>query len=559
MTLEEIIRKHALKNAVDYGKANAGAVAGKVIGELPDAKKDMKDTMQAIHKTITEISRLSRSEIEKELTHYSFVEKKQVEKKLALPNAMDGKVVTRFPPEPSGYPHIGHAKAAFIDSEAAREYGGTFIVRFDDTNPEKESQEFVDAIRMGLKWLGISWMAESYTSDHMAGIYTLAQKLLEKEKAYVCTCDQDTISRLRTEEKACACHALAEVRHSQRWQDMLSGKLSQGQAILRFKGDLHSLNSVMRDPTLARIIIAPHYRQGSQYRVWPSYDLAVVAMDQIEGITHPMRTKEYELRNELYYALCDALGFERPTLISFARLEIKNAPISKRLLKPLVEGGKVDGWSDPRLPTLAALERRGMLPEAIQRFVLRFGISKSESEPDWKILLSENRKLLDPVAPHYFFVPGPVRLFAGHKGEVSYALKGVQRKVHIDGYLYIPQADFGALKKDELFALKDLAFCKWIGKTPNGETLIEIRQAEIPEKKIQWVSAVEAVPCQVLKPGDLLGPDGKFNPASMEIIDGYCEKACLQLKEGDTIQFERFGFCRLDKKTKDKLFFVFSC
>ncbi len=553
--LTSIIRKHALKNALDFSKASAGSVVGKVIAEMPDCKKDMKTTMQKINEIVTEVNIMPKDKIESELKNYSFVEKPKEEKKgFEIPNAEMGKVITRFPPEPSGYPHIGHAKAAFLDYEIAKQFNGKFILRFDDTNPEKEEQNFVEAIKEGLTWLGIKWDAETYTSDNIENIYSHCTGLIARGNAYVCTCKQEQISELRASMKDCSCRNKSINEQEQTWDAMIKGKVKEGQAILRFKGDVKSLNTVMRDPTLARIINKKHYRHAAKYKVWPSYDLAVVIMDALESITHPMRTKEYELRDELYYALCDALGFKRPNLIGFSRLEIKNAPISKRLLKPLVEEGKVDGWDDPRLPTLAGLKRRGVLPEAIRNFVLSFGLSKVESEPTWERLLVENRKLLDSIAKHYFFVPDPVELAIDLKSEdVEYKIRGQERKVKINGNIYIPKTDFKSLTKDEVFALKDLAFVKLEGKA-----LKRIEQNEIPEKKIQWVSAADNIKCEVWIPHDLL-ENGEYNKKSLEVVKGYCESACAHIKEGETTQFERFGFCRLDKKEKDKLVFVYSC
>lgn len=553
-SLDEIIRKHALKNALDYGKANLGAVVGKVVAEFPDAKKDMKATMKKINQVVAEVNKKSKKDLENELKKYTFEKKKKEEKKLELPKAETGKVITRFPPEPSGYPHIGHAKAAFLDFETAKIYKGKFILRFEDTNPEKESQEYADAIKAGLNWLGIKWDKESYTSDSLPKIYEYAEKLIEQKNAYVCTCSQEEISKCRTAMKPCPCRELSSKENTQRWQDMLNGKYKEGKAILRFKGDLKSLNTVMRDPSLARIILAEHYKQGKKYKVWPGYDLAVVVMDHLEGITHPMRTKEYELRDELYYTLCDAWGFSRPTLVEFARLEIKNAPISKRLLTPLVQEKKVQGWDDPRLPTLAGLRRRGVLPEAIKRFVLRFGISKVESEPNWQLLLVENRKMVDPIAPHFFFIPNPQKIPVNLKGKFKFKLRNQPHEANLDGVVYISKNDLENIKKNEIFALKDLAFVKY-----DGKKLEKIDQNEIPEKKFQWVSTTEAIPCEVLKPGDLLDDRDNYNPKSLETIKGYCEKVCLQLNEGDIIQFERFGFCRLDKKSDKKLIFIYTC
>ena len=552
--IEEVIRKHALKNAVDFGKANAGSVVGKVIGEFPDAKKDMKTTMAKINEAINNINNLSREAIESELKNYSFTEKPKDEKKgLTLPNAEQGKVVTRFPPEPSGYPHIGHAKAVFIDYESAIQYGGKMILRFDDTNPEKEKQEYVDAIKEGLVWLGIMWEKETYTSDNMERIYSSAEKLISKGKAYVCTCKQEEISKSRAEMKSCACRELPIEKIFERWELMLAGKYKVGRAILRFKGDPASLNTVMRDPTLARLINITHYRQGKKYVVWPGYDLAVTVMDMIEGVTHPMRTKEYELRDELYDELCKVLEFKKPNLIDFSRLQIKNAPISKRLLTPLVKDKKVLGWDDPRLPTLAGLKRRGILPQAIKNFVLSFGLSKVESEPGWEALLVENRKLLDPVSPHYFFVPDQVKLPVTIKGETEYKIKGITRKTNLKGKIYLSRSDVEKFAIGEIIAIKDLAFAKF-----DGKKLEKVEQVEIPEKKVQWVNPDDCISCEIIIPKDLFNGE-VFNPQSLELRKGYCESACASLNVGDVVQFERFGFCRLDKKTERKLTFIFTC
>jgi glutamyl-tRNA synthetase len=554
--LDAIISKHVLKNAYDYGKASAGAVAGKVIAEFPDCKKDMKATMAKISKEIARVSKLSKKEIEKEMSEFEYIVKEEKEKNVELPGAEKGKVITRFPPEPSGYPHIGHAKAAWLDYEAARVYGGRMVLRFDDTNPEKESQEFVDAIKQGLEWLGIKWAKESYTSDHMKEIYKAAEKLIKDGKAYVSTAKQEQLSESRTGSKPLPERSLSPDEHLAQWKKMLEGEFKPGEALLLFKGDLESQNTVMRDPALARIIETPHFRQKDKYRVWPGYDLSVAVMDHLEGITHPMRSKEYELRDELYYALFDALGWKRPIMIPFARLAIKNAPISKRLLTPLVKEKKVMGWDDPRLPTLAGLKRRGMLPEAIKQFVLYFGLSKSESEPDWEALLAWNRKLLDPEAPHYFFVPEPVQLEVKGLGDKDIELslhpkKDLgRRSIKATSKLYIPKSDADALKEGETFRLKDLCNVKLLKKS-----LGELAPDGMVPKKIQWVGE-NRLECEVLVPKDLL-EKGEYNKNSLEHVKGYCEKSCADLKPGAIIQFERFGFCRLD--SRKPLRFIFCC
>lgn len=563
MELKDVIRKHALKNAYDYGKADVGSVTGKAINDSPDAKKDMKETMKLINSIVSEVNKMRKIEIEKEMENYTYEKKEEEKKALELPNAENVHVVTRFPPEPSGYPHIGHAKAAWLDYEAARVYNGRMILRFDDTNPEKETLEYVKAIKKGLEWLGIKWNKETYTSDNLSEIYNAVEKLVKNHKAYVCTCPQDVISEDRKNGVECMCRNIVPEERLTRWKDMLAGAYKPGEAIVRFMGDMKSQNTVMLDPTLARIITAEHFRQGERFRVWPSYDLAVVFMDNLEGISHPMRSKEYELRNELYYALFDALGYEKPTLVEFSRLAIKNAPLSKRLITPLVKEKKVLGWDDPRLPTLEGLKRRGILAEAIRNFVLSLGLSKSESEPDWELLLSENRKLLDPESEHYFFVRDPaplvvkklkkkVKIPMHPKKELGFREFEVTEKVYISG------SDAKDLKEGEVFRLKDLCNVKLLKKYEN-ELLGELVGDEMVPKKIQWVADEWKLKCTVIIPRDLLDEKGVYVPTSLEIAEGFCEKTVGRLKIDDIIQFERFGFCRFDKKGKEGYQFVLSC
>ncbi|MEM4336190.1 MAG: glutamate--tRNA ligase [Candidatus Anstonellales archaeon] len=564
MDVEEIIRKHAIKNAYDYGKANAGAVAGKVIADYPEAKNSMKEIMQKISKIVNEINKMKKEEIEKELAKYSFEKKEKKEKTITLPNAEEGKVVTRFPPEPNGYPHIGHAKAVFLDYESAKSYGGKMLLRFDDTNPKKEKQEYVDGIKESLKWLGVKWEKETYTSDYMPKLYEFAEKLISLGKAYVCLCGQDEIKENRKKMKECVHRKQSIQKNTELWKDMLSGKFEEGEAILRYKGNMQSENTVMRDPTIFRIIKGEHYRQKNKYFVWPSYDFEAPILDSIEGVTHAMRSKEYELREALYYSILDDLGLRKPILIHFARLSIKNAPISKRLLTPLVLEGKVSGWDDPRLPTLMGLKRRGIVPEAIRNFVLRFGIGKTESEPGWEILLAENRKLLDPVAKRFFFVKEPILLEVENSRPQTVLLKDHpdsekrSRVFNVAKEFYIQHDDAKNLEIGEKIRLKDLFNIEIVEKSKEKikARIIEIK--EMPQLKIQWLPKNEVVPCKVLVPGDLLTEHGKYNRESLRIDEGYCEKNAEELSIGNIIQFERYGFCRLDKK-EEEMEFIYSC
>ena len=562
MDLRETARKHALKNAFEYGKARPENVVGKVIAELPEVKKDMKAAMRIISEVIEEVNALPRDRIEAELSRYEFARKEEAPKRWELPGAEEGKVVTRFLPEPNGHMHIGHAKSAWLSAEFARQWNGKVILRFDDTNPEKEKAEYVDAIREAARWLGLRFARESFTSDMMPQFYQYAKKMIEKGDAYVCTCPREEIAKRRAAGEECRCRSNSAARNMELWNRMLSGEFDEGQAILRLKGDMKALNTVMRDPTLFRIVKTPHYRKGTQYCVWPTYDFEVSIADSLDGVTHALRSKEYELRDELYYEIVDRLGLRKPYIYDFSRLELKGTVLSKRFLAPLIERGLVMGWDDPRLPTIMGLKRRGILPEAIKRFVLSFGLSKVESEPNMDALLAENRRLLDPIAEHYFFVPQPVRVNVKNATNETVRLKKLHapnspfREIKTGSVFYIPKSDADALAIGETLRLKDLYNIKIVEKTRDGSIIAEyVGNESIEAKKIQWVGE-PYVEVSVAVLGDLLR-DGEFNPDSLKWDVGFAEPAVSKLPEGAIVQFERYGFCRLDSKKEMR--FILTC
>ncbi len=443
------------------------------------------------------------------------------------------------------------------------------MLRFDDTNPETERQEFVDAIKKDAGWLELKFGAkESYSSDYLPEFYGLCEKLFAMKKGFVCTCSQEQIASNREKKRECACRKRLVKENLSLWKQMLSGELKPGAAVVRFSGNMESDNTVMRGPTLFRIIEATHYRQGDKYRVWPTYDFEASVADSLSGVTHALRSKEYELRDELYYALLDALELRRPFVYDFSRLNIRGNVLSKRLIKPLVEGGKLQGWDDPRLMTVGGLRRRGILPQAIKNFVLSFGLSKVESSPSEEKLLSENRKLLDPVSERRFFVHSTVELLvekhppkvksasvANHPTDKS---RG-RREILAGGKYFVSGDDAEQLKQGEVFRLKDLYNVKLVKKSAN-KLVGEYAGEEIVEsKKIQWVPAEEKMDCILLVAGKLFDEEKKFVENSLLERKGFCEKSCEKLSVGMIVQFERVGFCRLDSKKGNKLVFVLSC
>ncbi len=600
MELEELIEKYALKNAFDFGKANEKAVAGRVLGESAEAKKDIAATMKLVAGIVKEVNALGKKEIEKLLGKYDFGDPKPDARTpnpdlraIVLPEVKEGEiVVTRFPPEPNGHLHIGHAKALFLNYEAANAYSGKLLIRFDDTNPEKESQEYVESITRDIKWLGIEHSAPTFTSDSMEKIYAYGEKLIRSGNAYACTCPQEEMKGNRMKKIGCACRERGAAGNLALFTEMKT-TLAPGKAVIRFRGGMASENTVMRDPTLFRIIDSPHYRQGRKYRAWPNYDFVAPVMDALEGVTHAMRSKEYELRDELYACMQEALGLRNVKIVGFSRLGIEGVPVSKREIKKLIDEKKVDGWDDPRLVTIAALRRRGIRPEAIREFVLSFGLSKVESTPKLEKLLALNRKIIDPVAKRYFFArenkmlkvkgakPEAVSLKAHPSGNLG------MRKLEATGEYYIDENDFEALKIGDAARLKDFCAVRVSGKDEkNGIIVAEriednARPEDLKTNKedrktlghqdlktsapsdarqdfriIQWVPKDSAVKCEVMVASELFDGD-KFNEDSLRMDNGYCEANCAGMEMGVPAQFERYGFVMLDKKEKSRLIFIY--
>ena len=552
--LERIIRSIALKNAVDHdGKARLDSVISKLLAVRPEAKKDIKSIIGKVKGIVDEVNVLDLEQQRRELeaTRPEFIEVKKEERRglPPLPNAEMNNVITRFPPEPNGYPHIGHAKAAIIDEEYARLYNGKFILRFDDTNPLQERLEYYDAISDGLSWLNVKPDLVKNTSDDMEQLYNYAQLLIENDGAYVCLCPLERIRENRRLGVACSCRDNNSIDE---WQKMFD-EYQENQAILRFKGDLKSENTAMRDPTLFRIIDAEHPKQGKRYRVWPTYDFAAPIEDSIDGVTHAMRSKEYELRNELYYAILDKLSLRKPLVIEFSRLEFEGMPVSKRKIKPLIEEHKVEGWDDPRLPTLLALRRRGILPEAIREFVLTLGFTKADTKAPFNKLEAINRKLLDPISIRLFFVSKPVKMVIDNMPDIdSIKIKNHPdmdlgyREIKVSNELFVSSSDAERLEEGDEIRLLELFNVRIDGIDDHIHATYTSREVkQIP--KIQWVN--EHIDISIMVPKQLYIGE-RFNEDSLEMVDGYGEKYIENLKKGSRVQFVRFGFCILDDNNR---------
>ena len=559
--LKKEIRKMALQNAFEHGgETRDKIILGKILGTKPEFRSKVKEISEDISEIVSTVNQLSLGEQEIEIKENFpevLIPKEKIEEREGLPELKDaeqGKVITRFPPEPNGYPHIGHAKAAIINSEYAKMYGGKFILRMDDTNPEAERMEYHAAIKVGLEWLGIEFDTVKSTSDDMELFYEKGMELINSGKAYVCTCKREDVSKNRRERKACKCSREDIEKNNKNWEKM-NNKFKPGDAIVRFRGDMKADNAVMRDPVLFRIIEGKHYTLGEKYRIWPSYDMAVAIEDSIDGVTHAYRSKEFELRKELIDAILDALNMRKPTQGFFSRLEFKGMPISKRIIKPLIEEGKVTWYDDPRLPTLEALRRRGIKPEAIRKFIMSLGLTKANTLAPFDALEAFNRKFVDADSIRLFMVSNAKKLSVKNLPISSVVIPNHpindmgKRTIEIDGNFYISGEDAQTIKEESqirLLGLGNIHITKQ-GIEFEGEFVENGNTKDIP--KIQWVPQKTTHAIKMIIPKTLFIGD-KFNEDSLEELDVYTEPHYLQLKEGEEIQFVRFGYCRKDSQNQ---------
>jgi glutamyl-tRNA synthetase len=560
-SIERAIKLVTLRNAIEYdGKARLEAVISKTMASRPELRGNIKTIIPEVRRLLNQINSLAINEQKALLQEMSPTAdiQKRAEKISGLPplyGAEIGNVVTRFPPEPNGYPHIGHAKAAIIDDEYARMYNGKLILRFDDTNPLTEKTEYYEAIKEGIYWLGIKPDLVKNASDDIFLLQDYGRKLVTSRGAYVCRCNQKTIQEFRSQGLECACR-LDNSSYDEALTEMFAGAFEPNEATVRFRGDMNSPNTAMRDPTLFRIIDGNHPILGTSVRVYPTYDFAAPVEDSLDGVTHAMRTKEYELRNELYNAILERLHLRRPVVSEFSRLEFEGLPVSKRKIKPLIENKSLNGWDDPRLPTLVALKRRGFLPEAIRKYVLSLGWTLSESKPPFESLEAFNRKIIDDFSMRLFFVREPVELKLINANPVNVSLKNHpssnlgSRSVQVNDTVYIARADAGKLSEGSIIRLMELYNIKITRLdlvNDKSRVYADVIGTGLSHdiQKIQWVAYNDKMPYRIIIPKKLFSNE-EFDRNSLEIASGYAESFVSTLPVHSNIQFVRYGFCRLD-------------
>lgn len=515
-----------------------------------------------------------------------------------LKSGKHNRIHTRFPPEPNGYLHIGHAKSICLNFGLANDYNGLCNLRFDDTNPTKEEQEYVDSIKEDIKWLGFDWADREYfASDYFDQLYEFAIKLIKKVKAYVDSLNADEIRQTRgtpTEPGKESPHRNRSVEENLNlFERMKNGEFKEGEYVLRAKIDMASPNLNMRDPVLYRILHKSHHRTGNKWCIYPMYDWAHGQSDSIEKITHSLCTLEFENHRPLYDWFIKELEIYAPQQIEFARLNLNYTIISKRKLLKLVEEKYVDGWNDPRMPTLSGMRRRGYTPESIRKFSDRVGMAKRENTIDVSLLEFSVREDLNVRATRVLAVLNPLKIvITNYPDDQTEELEAINnpedssmgtRKIPISKEIYIDRDDFKEIPPPKFHRLSPgkevrlryayIICCDEVIKDENSGEIIELRCTYYPDTKsgsgtsskkakgtIHWVSAKDAFNAEVrlydrlFSVADPEGEEGKdfkefINPNSLEIL-GNCklEPSLKNAAPGEKFQFERLGYFCVDTK-----------
>ena len=520
----------------------------------------------------------------------------------------NGRVHTRFPPEPNGYLHIGHAKSICLNFGIARDYRGLCNLRFDDTNPETEETEYVNSIMEDVRWLGFDWQERLfYASGYFEKIYEYAVELIKKGKAFVCDQSLEEMRKFRgtiTEPgKESPFRNRSVEENLDLFARMRAGEFAEGEKVLRGKIDMAQVNLLMRDPVFYRIRKIPHHRTGNKWCIYPTYDFAHGLCDSIEGITYSICTLEFEVHRPLYDWIIDQLGIHHPRQIEFARLNLGHTLLSKRKLLELVEKKYVNGWDDPRMPTISGLRRRGFSPESIRRFCEQIGVSKADSIIELNILENSIREELNKSASRVMAVLHPLKVIIdnyppGQTEELEVINNPEDpsmgsRKVIFSGELYIEQEDFREDPPKQFFRLapgrevrlRCAYFIKCVGIIKDEKTgeIKEIHCVYDPQTRggdspdgrkvkatMHWVSCGHAVEAEVRLYGALFNnrdpnivPEGadftvNLNPQSVEILGSCPVEAGLKgAKPGSRFQFERLGYFSVDSKdsSSEKLVF----
>jgi glutamyl-tRNA synthetase len=576
MTLDEkklrpFIAQLALENAQTYGgKANPKALIGRVIPEFPEAKSEMKDLMRILNEVVSEINALVPEEQRKKLLELNpdFFEKKEVKEvksKDELPElpGYDGEPLRlRFPPAPSGHLHIGHLYGIVFNYEYVKKYGGAFILRIEDTNPENISLANYDAIIQDMQWVCEGTIKEIYyQSDRVERYYQYLEKLLKKGHAYVCSCESEEFKELITASKPCPHREKSSLEQLEEYKKMFNGTYKEGEVVIRFKADLENKNPALRDFSIARINSNEHIRVGKKYKVWPMYNLATAIDDALMEISYVIRGKDHEINGIRQDLIKEALDLIKVPYYHYGRFKFEDIELSKTKISAKIEAKEYEGWEDPRVPSIASYRKRGFKAEAFRKMIVRGGLSKRDSritnEQYHKSLHFFNKELLEKESPRAFFVSNPKKIrisnrdkikkeeikFDRHPENKDFGMRTfpIQEEYFIDG------EDYSRIQEKEMIRLMHIG--NFLVKKKTKEELELEFQSEAFDRalkiknNIHYVSDLNQT-CTVIMEDN--------TP-----LEGCCENL-WRVKEGKSVQFERFGFVKFDHKEKEKLVFYYT-
>lgn len=554
--IEDTIRKYALQNAIFFkGAANPKAVVGKILGGHPEYRSKAGELTPLIESIVADVNKMGLEAQTKALQEMdsSLLVKEKKERTYELPaleNAEDGKVVMRIAPGPSGPLHIGHTRVSILNDEYVKRYNGKLIARFEDTNPEKIDPDAYKMIPEDLDWLGVKVHENIIQSDRFETYYDLTKKLIEMGKAYVCTCNGDHWRELKENKQACPCHDLPVATQMERFDRMMAGEYNEGEAVAVVKTDIAHPNPAIRDFVALRIVDHPHPRTGDKYCVYPMMNLSVAIDDHLMGMTHVIRGKDHLNNTFRQEYIFDYFGWKKPMYYHYGLVNIPDTVLKTSLIKESISKGEYSGWDDVRTGTVRALERRGIKAEAIRRYWVESGMKPVDIQFSWDNLYGMNRDVIDGISNRYFFVPDPVRydiegidvlkgsapLHPDHpeRGNREYDLEGSKT-------VFITATDSKTFTEAQKIRLKDL--CNLDYGTPAKFAGNDVSVLKHGVRAVQWVGRKSVKT-------ELLMPDGT-------ILEGLAEDGLLK-EDCDSVQFERIGFARIEKKDPEHITAVFS-
>ncbi len=553
--IEDTIRKFALQNAVFFkGTANPKAVVGKILGGCPELRSKAAEITPLINQIVEEVNAMGLEAQTKALAEVdsTMLVKEKKERKYELPELenVDGKVVMRIAPGPSGPLHLGHTRVSILNDEYVKRYGGDLVLRFEDTNPEKIDPDAYDMIPEDLEWLGVKCNRKYIQSDRFEMYYDYTRKLLEAGHAYVCTCDAEHWRQLKEQKQACPCHDLPVETQLERYDKFLAGEYKEGEAVVVVKTDIAHPNPAVRDFVALRLVDHPHPLTGDKYVAYPMMNLSVAIDDHEMGMTHVIRGKDHLNNTFRQEYIFDYFGWKKPVYYHYGLVNIPDTVLKTSLIKQSIGEGEYSGWDDVRTGTVRAMARRGIKPEAIRRYWVESGIKPVDITFTWENLYGMNRDVIDGVSNRYFFVGNPVRydidgideivgkapLHPDHpeRGDRVYKLEDPRT-------IFLSSDDSKTFLDVGMVRLKDLCNIEYgLPAKFAGDDVSVLRKGV---RAVQWVGtdSVKA---------SLVMPDGS-------ITEGLVEGAVLR-EESETVQLERIGFVRIEGKDQDSVRMVFA-